>query len=50
MSLGSLADREHRKWSQSAVVMSNNPYTSENIMLRKFSKNLTPFTLNPRLA
>ena len=47
---GSLADREHKKWSQSAVVMENNPYTSENVMLRKFSRNLTPFTLNTRFV
>ena len=38
--LGSIAEREHKKWSQSVVHMRNNPYTAENVMLRKFSRNL----------
>ena len=32
---GSLADREHRKWRESAVVLNNNPYTEENITRRQ---------------
>merc|ERR1711892_538279 len=37
---GSLADREHRKWLENAVPMPNNPYTTENIILRKFSRSI----------
>ena len=33
---GSFADREHRKWVEEAVVLPNNPYTTENIV-RRFS-------------
>ena len=32
--LGSVADRERRKW-ENAVSLSNNPYTEENIVRRK---------------
>ena len=35
---GSVADREHRKWVEKAVPLSNNPYTMENISRRKTSK------------
>ena len=31
---GSFADREHRKWVEEAVVLPNNPYTTENIVRR----------------
>ena len=44
---GSLAEREHHKWSHSAVLMPNNPYTKENAMMRKYSKNLGKFMANP---
>ena len=44
--VGSFADREHRKWSQSAVSMPNNPYTTESVMTRKYSRNLGAFTPN----
>ena len=37
---GSLADREHRKWLENAVPMPNNPYTTENVILRKFSRSV----------
>ena len=43
---GSLADREHRKWSQPDVVMAHNPYTHENAAKRKISKTL--FNTNAR--
>ena len=33
---GSFADREHRKWVEEAVVLPNNPYTTENIVRRWF--------------
>ena len=33
---GSFADREHRKWVEEAVVLPNNPYTTENIVRRSF--------------
>ena len=32
---GSIADREHRKWVEKAVPLSNNPYSKENITRRK---------------
>ena len=32
---GSLADREHRKWVEKAVPLSNNPYNMENITRRR---------------
>ena len=35
---GSVADREHRKWVEKAVPLSNNPYTMEYITKRKTSK------------
>ena len=35
---GSIAEREHRKWSESAVAMPNNPYTQEKAWERKISK------------
>ena len=44
--LGSFAEREHRKWSQSTVLMPNNPYTMESAMMRKYSKNLGTFSAN----
>ena len=44
--LGSFAEREHRKWSQSTVLMPNNPYTMESAMMRKYSKNLGTFSGN----
>ena len=31
---GSQADREHRKWEEKAVSMTNNPYSMENIVKR----------------
>ena len=45
---GSLADREHRKWSQPDVVMAHNPYTQENAVKRKISKTL--FSTNARFS
>ena len=45
---GSLADREHRKWSQPDVVMAHNPYTQENAVRRKISKTL--FSTNARFS
>ena len=35
---GSIAEREHRKWSESAVAMPNNPYTQEKVWERKISR------------
>ena len=39
---GSLAEREHRKWSESVVKMVHNPYTEEQVrirdQMRKFSR------------
>ena len=39
---GSLAEREHRKWSESVVEMLHNPYTEEQVrirdQMRKFSR------------
>ena len=35
---GSIAEREHRKWSESAVAMPNNPYTQEKLWERKISR------------
>jgi len=32
---GSLADREHRKWEEKAIALSNNPYSKENIARRR---------------
>ena len=49
---GSLAEREHRKWSQSLVEMPHNPYTEEQVMireqLRKYSRTqqLSSLTTN----
>lgn len=36
---GSVGERERRKWVEKAVPMSNNPYTTENIVRRKRSSN-----------
>ena len=33
--IGSLADREHRKWEEKAISLSNNPYCKENIARRR---------------
>ena len=33
--IGSLADREHRKWEEKAISLSNNPYSKENIARRR---------------
>lgn len=41
--LGSVGDRERRKWVEKAVPMSNNPYTKENIVRRKRSSNSGDF-------
>ena len=38
MITGSIAEREHRKWSESAVAMPNNPYTQEKVWERKISR------------
>ena len=32
---GSLADREHRKWVENALALSNNPYSMENLTRRR---------------
>ena len=32
--LGSIADREHRKWTEKAIPLQNNPYTKESIEKR----------------
>ena len=45
---GSLADREHRKWIESAVVLNNNPYSEENITRRQIEL-CSSFFDNPRL-
>ena len=44
---GSLADREHRKWLESAVVLTNNPYSEENINRRQIEL-CSSFLDNPR--
>ena len=31
---GSIADREHRKWTEKAIPMAHNPYTKESIEKR----------------
>ena len=36
---GSLADREHRKWIDSAIKLRNNPYSKENIDRRNISRS-----------
>ena len=41
--LGSVGDRERRKWVEKAVPMTNNPYTKENIVRRKRSSNSGDF-------
>ena len=45
---GSLADREHRKWIESAVVLNNNPYSEQNITRRQIEL-CSSFLHNPRL-
>ena len=40
---GSFADREHRKWVEEAVVLPNNPYTTENIVRRLIFKLVFSF-------
>ena len=32
--LGTIADREHRKWTEKAIPLQNNPYTKESIEKR----------------
>ena len=49
---GSIADREHRKWTEQAVPLQNNPYSKESIE-RRLSRgismdNLTPNRSNSR--
>ena len=36
---GSLADREHRKWVENAIVLPNNPYSKECIEKRKINRS-----------
>jgi hypothetical protein len=36
--IGTIADREHRKWTEKAIPLTNNPYSRENIE-RRLSKN-----------
>ena len=31
---GSLAEREHRKWTEKAIVMANNPYSRYKALLK----------------
>ena len=38
---GSLADKEHRKWTENAVTMINNPYTRDNIERRQRTGGLS---------
>ena len=45
---GSLADREHRKWLESAVVLHNNPYSEESITRRQ-TELCSSFLETPRL-
>jgi len=37
---GSIADREHRKWVEKAIPLSNNPYSMENITKRRTMSQL----------
>ena len=34
LSIGTIADREHRKWTEKAISLQNNPYTKESIEKR----------------
>ena len=38
--IGSIADREHRKWVEKAIPLSNNPYSMENITKRRTMSQL----------
>ncbi len=43
---GTIADREHRKWTEQAILLQNNPYTRESIERRRLSRG----TLNENLS
>ena len=50
--LGTIADREHRKWTEQAIALQNNPYSKESIE-KRLSKgvmldNLSPTRANPK--